>query len=62
MSFGEHVSNQKGETSTIKGLLDEIIKNIEIRLMDLYLFLQGKNKRIFFLNFNLNKKGRTRGV
>jgi len=56
------VSNQKGETSTIKGLLDEIIKNIEIRLMDLYLFLQGKNKRIFFLNFNLNKKGRTRGV
>ena len=31
MSFGEHVSNQKGEKSTIKGLIDEIIKEIEIR-------------------------------
>ena len=31
MSFGEHVSNQKGEKSTIKVLIDEIIKEIEIR-------------------------------
>jgi len=30
MSFREHVSNQKGEKSTIKGLIDEIIKEIEI--------------------------------
>ena len=31
MSFGEHVSNQKGEKSTIKVLIDEIIKEIKIR-------------------------------
>ena len=31
MSFREHVSNQNGEKSTIKVLIDEIIKEIKIR-------------------------------
>ena len=31
MSFREHVSNQKGEKSTIRVLIDEIINEIEIR-------------------------------